>query len=347
MNTQQQQEHALKFTGDGWEYFNIWIINLLLTIATFGFYSAWAKVRRLQYFYRNTRLADASFDYHGTPLAILKGRLIAGGLFLFYYMDGNLMLMILIAAAMPWLFVRSLRFKLHNTSYRGLRFAFAGNGNEAYKVFLLFPFLTFFSLILLAPFTHQRLKQYQHRNSRFGATSFNFEASASKFYVIYLNALGSMIIVGIVGGILFGILSPILFTAGKALLPELSPPALQFAGMALVSTLPYTIFLFAAAYLAANLYNLVWSSTTLGGHTFISRMKVRGYFWIKFTNLLGILVTLGLFIPFAAVRMMRYKLENMRMLASANLSDFVAGPEQLASATGQEITEMFDMDISL
>ena len=44
----------LHFTGSGTEYFGIWIVNLLLTIVTLGIYSAWAKVRRLQYFYRHT-----------------------------------------------------------------------------------------------------------------------------------------------------------------------------------------------------------------------------------------------------------------------------------------------------
>src|SRR5512140_1794337 len=81
---EQQQLHKFEFTGKGWEYFRIWIVNLLLTILTLGIYSAWAKVRRLQYFYRNTRLADASFDYHGTPKAILKGRIIALGLAVLY-----------------------------------------------------------------------------------------------------------------------------------------------------------------------------------------------------------------------------------------------------------------------
>ena len=36
---------APSFTGDGKEYFRIWVVNLLLTLATFGIYSAWAKVR--------------------------------------------------------------------------------------------------------------------------------------------------------------------------------------------------------------------------------------------------------------------------------------------------------------
>ena len=64
----------LRFTGTGQEYFGIWIVNLLLTIVTLGIYSAWAKVRKLQYFYRNTQLDGSAFEYHGNPVPILKGR---------------------------------------------------------------------------------------------------------------------------------------------------------------------------------------------------------------------------------------------------------------------------------
>ena len=33
------------FTGSGGEYFRIWIVNVALTVLTFGIYGAWAKVR--------------------------------------------------------------------------------------------------------------------------------------------------------------------------------------------------------------------------------------------------------------------------------------------------------------
>ena len=56
------------FTGSGQEYFRIWIVNLMLTVATLGIYSAWAKVRRLQYFDRNTQLGGAVFDFRGNPI---------------------------------------------------------------------------------------------------------------------------------------------------------------------------------------------------------------------------------------------------------------------------------------
>ena len=75
-----------KFTGSGAEYFRIWIVNLLLTILTLGIYSAWAKVRRLRYFYGNTTLAGSSFEYHGQPLQILKGRLIAVAVLIPYFL---------------------------------------------------------------------------------------------------------------------------------------------------------------------------------------------------------------------------------------------------------------------
>ena len=89
----------LSFHGSGREYFRIWIVNLLLSIVTLGIYSAWAKVRRLNYFYRNTRLAGASFDYHASPIAILKGRIAAALLFGGYTVAGAVSPLFGLAAA--------------------------------------------------------------------------------------------------------------------------------------------------------------------------------------------------------------------------------------------------------
>jgi Zn-dependent protease with chaperone function len=69
-----------EFKGNGSEYFRIWVVNILLSVVTLGIYSAWAKVRRKQYFYGNTRVNGAGFEYLGSPAKILKSRLIVGGL---------------------------------------------------------------------------------------------------------------------------------------------------------------------------------------------------------------------------------------------------------------------------
>ncbi|HIG42686.1 MAG TPA: DUF898 family protein [Gammaproteobacteria bacterium] len=40
----------VEFRGSVRDYFRIWIVNLSLTLLTLGVFSAWAKVRKKQYF---------------------------------------------------------------------------------------------------------------------------------------------------------------------------------------------------------------------------------------------------------------------------------------------------------
>jgi len=339
-----QQNRNFEFTGSGWEYFKIWIVNLLLTILTLGIYSAWAKVRRLQYFYRNTRLADASFDYHGTPKAIFKGRLIAISLLIAYNVALKfnpilgMVVGLVLGLVMPWLLMRSLRFKLYNSSYRGLRFGFAGDKRGAYRAFLMFPMLAALTLYLLAPLAHHRIKQYQFDNSRFGSTAFKFGASVKGFYLIYLSALAVLL-----GTILLIPALAMMFGTGGGMqslvtgFKSIGP----FAIIIMVVSLLMVVSLF-----SAYMQNLVWGNTELGTHRFFSHVSARRLLWISVSNFLGVVFTLGLFMPFATIRMLRFKLESMGVAFSGDLSDFVSDQQQQATATGEETAEMFDVDIS-
>lgn len=324
------------FTGRGSEYFGIWIVNLFLTIVTVGIYSAWAKVRRMQYFYRNTSLAGASFDYHGDPRAILKGRLIMFVLFVVYNATlqfaplFGFIVFLALAAVMPILLQRSLRFRAHNTSWSGLRFGFDGDQAGAYRVFLVWPFLTTITLYLLGPMWHQRLKQYQHQYARYGAMPFTFDAPVGGFYRVYLLALGMVICGGIVLGAAAG------FGA-----------TFSVAAVALIPFVFLGLLLFVQPYVMAKLQNLVWNHTQLGPHRFDSRVASGRLFFIIVTNLIGIVLTLGLYQPFAAIRLARYRLESVSVLAAGPLDDFVAGQQQQISATGEGAADVFDIDIAL
>lgn len=98
-----------KFTGNASEYFRIWIINVSLTILTFGIYSAWAKVRNKRYFYSNTYLDNTTFEYLADPLKILKGRLMVVAVIAVYvgvttfYPLSELVFLIAFWALLPWL----------------------------------------------------------------------------------------------------------------------------------------------------------------------------------------------------------------------------------------------------
>lgn len=344
------QESALPFvfSGKGAEYFSIWIVNIALTIVTLGIYSAWAKVRKLHYLYRNTSLAGSSFDYHGNPVAILKGRLIALGalvgvqLSLQFTPLVGIVLIVVLAGVFPWMIKRSLQFKLFNSSYRGLRFGFDGATSGAYRVFLWLTVLAGF-IGLFWPYAHQQIKHYQHDNSRYGQTKFSFSATPAQFYKVYLIAgLLGMVALFLFGTLMGGAFFKLLATQGDG--PR-SPFAaiLPFIFLIIFFAIYQTIV---GPYIQARLQNIVWNNTKLGEHAFTSNVSARKLFAITFTNFILIVLTLGLYKPFATIRLLRYRLETMAFVPHGSLEAFLAGQSQQQSATGEETAEMFGVDIS-
>ena len=341
----------VSFTGTGREYFRIWIVNLALTVATLGIYSAWAKVRRLQYFYRHTRLAGAGFDYHGNPIAILKGRIVGLILLALYSTAGYFnvwvaaAIFLALAIVMPWLLVRSLRFRLHNSSYRGLRFRFHGTTAQGYWVFLAFPIFTMLSLFTLGPLWHHRLKRFQFANAAYGRTRMSFGAGAGEFYVTYV--LAAFVFVALlavmIGALLFGSIGLALTGAN----PEEEMSA-GIVGMAVFIGLMYGAAIIAAQAVAATrIHNECWNTSRLDHVRFISRMSAPRLFGIQYTNLLATVATLGLYRPFAQVRLARYVAGTMTVAAAAaGLFSFAADESVDVTAVGEETADLFDFDIA-
>jgi uncharacterized membrane protein YjgN (DUF898 family) len=366
----------LQFTGTGSEYFRIWIVNLLLTIVTFGAYSAWAKVRRLQYFYRNTQLDGSTFDYHGKPGAILKGRVLALVLVVAYKVafelsrPATLVVALLLMALVPWLLARSFRFKMVNSSYRGLRFRFAGSAANAYKMLSVFPILIAFAaffgwnvavtdasriglgtvvlgiaLLVLAvctiPLGHYLLKRFQHDNAYFGQTPVFFDARPAEFFRIYARALGFLALGSISAGLFAAI-------TGRMFAYFQNTMFGWFFTMLYGVLSAYAFYLFVTPYLQSRIQNLVWGHTELAGHRFASSASARQLLLIQATNLLFITLTLGLYKPFAQMRLMKYRVESITIIPDGSLEEFMcdhAGTND--DALGQEAGDLFDIEIAL
>lgn len=351
LDTVTADAQRLTFTGQGPEYFRIWIVNIALSILTLGVYSAWAKVRRLKYFYLNTALAGSSFDFLGAPLAILKGRIIAVVLLLVYQFSSAtsprlaLLALALLALVFPWLIVRSLCFKLHNSSHRGLRFSFRGSTRQGYVNFLLYPLLVLVTLYLLSPLAHQRIKRFQHGNSWYANTPFNFSAGSGRFFTLYLKLLGlAMLVIALVTGGA-ALLFPFELANPDALDEEARAHMATFI-LASLAGVYLMLFLLLGPWFSARVQNLVWNHTRIGPHRLVSDVQARALFWIYLTNFLGILATLGLFKPFADIRLARYRLQHIGLVPDGSLDDFMADQQQATSATGEEAADLFDFDIS-
>jgi uncharacterized membrane protein YjgN (DUF898 family) len=355
------------FSGSGKEYFRIWIVNLFLTVATLGIYSAWAKVRRLQYFDRNTHLAGAVFDFLGDPKAILRGRVLAVVMLTAYhYAFGfsrtfGVTVIALLLLAMPFLLRSALRFRLHNTQYRGLNFEFTGSAAGAYLSYLP-PMLAFLlpsallavdptgmstvaaSLLYLGwPLMHGAMKGYQHRHLQFGGAASTYTVPARRFFKPYL--VSGLVLIGTM--ILLGVIAAIAISA----LPKHADGAQGSAAawLPILASLvgAYIMYLLIGPYIQVRIANLAWSNTTFPGVEIRSTMSARAFARLQTVNVLLTLLTLGLFRPFAVVRIYRFRLANLTLHASAGFEQVVADAARKRNgATGDGVADFFGIDLS-
>ncbi|MBI5107372.1 MAG: DUF898 domain-containing protein [Rhodocyclales bacterium] len=325
---------TLRFTGEAGEYFRIWIVNVCLSILTLGIYSAWAKVRRKRYFYGNTLLRDASFEYLAEPTAILKGRFIVIGILMAFGLVAELLktnlLGLLYIVAIPYVVIKAARFNAVNSAYRGVRFSFgvgfppqsglakhAIPGYTMTSQFLILPiFLVPLSLGLLYPYYAFRRRQFFFGHSAFGTTPFAFDARPGGFYLVYFKA-ALFFLLFLVGSVV---------TLGLGALP---------------------LYILFAAYRDAAVARLAWGHTRLGNMRFSCQWKTWDLFKLHLVNTLAIIATLGLMAPWAAIRVARYQLQGLSLQPADEIDGFVATETEKTAATGDEAGDLLGLDFGL
>ncbi len=369
--TTQPVAHQLRFEGKAGEFFGIWIVNIILSVLTLGIYSAWAKVRTMRYFYGNTYLDDSAFEYTAEPLKILKGRALAVGLLIAlqagsavspalanYFVMG-------VALLFPALMIMALRFRMYHTRWRGIRFGFQPDFRNAYLLFI--PLIVYalvlglassflptevdpeqapteemmwatwamfgamILVMLMFPWWHNRYYGFLGNRTRYGKHPFSYSDGAWRFYVIYF--IGALIMGS-------GILSIISLSA---LYPEGNPPEAVGVSAVLVTMTAYAA---AMAYVLTARTNLVYSRLSVDDVKLRSELRFPRMCFLYVTNTLAIILTLGLAIPWAKIRMARYRAETFTV-RTATLDGFLATAADEEAAVAEEISDVFAWDFGL
>ena len=370
---------SIAFTGSGSEYFRIWIVNLLLMLVTLGIYFPWAKARRLRYFMGNTLVGGQPLGFHGDPKKMFKGYALVGILFTLYSLAGEfsntagLVALVLVAGLWPALFKSSMQFRMANTSWRGLRFRFLGNLAGAYRATLplflpglvLVGGLAFVddrnappmwygilalgvmvATLAIAPWLLWNLKQYQHNHYSLGHLQTTFRATVGSFYVLALKVLGLGLLAialpaAVVVGLVFGLdgFDSLRQQRGVWMIAAAIVPILLGTLAVLVCLQPYAV---------ARLQNLVWTKTGNTELRFVSTLRVRALLWVTLKNWFLIIITLGLYWPFAAVALTRVRLEAVSIKSRANPDLLVSQVQaQEGDAAGDAAGDFFGMDVGL
>lgn len=372
----QPLTHPLEFRGSGSEYAKIYFVNLALSIITLGIYSAWAKVRNKRYFHGNTLIDGNSFDYHAQPLQILKGRLLVVGFFILYNVAIGYMpllgfaFLVLFLLALPWLVLKSKQFNMRNTSYRQIRFDFSGSLGKLFLYYVIMPIGSVLTLGLMHPYTVFKQREYIANSTIFGRSPFFFKGDVGTFYQTYIivilaSSLFMFAIMALViaiaaflgdgGSFLEGFKEAF---AHKQVQELVSSAASQPDSKTLSKTYLAAVYAaiggFYAFMIIISLAATTYINTRITNHIFNNlklsfvRFKMDIRFWkllgIHLSNIFLILLTLGVYLPWAKVRVVRYKLSCVIVYA-ADLEQFVASETEQTKALGEEMSDFLDVDI--
>lgn len=334
---------CFEFHGTGLEYFGIWIVNILLMIVTLGLYSPWAKVRRLRYFYGNTELIRRRFDFTGMPSKILKGRLIALAIyFAISILSGQswewmLAGFVIVLVATPWLLRATIRFNARNSKFSNARFYFAGTNKQAYGLFLKSLILFILTVGLIFPVLVLFYKRYCFEHLYAGQLKFRFTAT-------WLNFMSAMYVPFIVFAVFSVLILQLISVSNKEILmhPELITTLISHL------ILIYVVALFVIwPWIQARVFISTWNNVVLSRSKFQTDCNQWMFVWIVLSNLILKVISLGLLAPWAAIRLYRYKVESLSLYLVNDPNTMMNQLQKDHSAIAEEISDIFDLDISL
>jgi uncharacterized membrane protein YjgN (DUF898 family) len=179
-------------------------------------------------------------------------------------------------------------------------------------------------------------------NFTYGETPTTYEGSLKPFWGIYLTALALLLIP--IGLFAYSAYSAYQLSAMGMPKEFVIASITSLIIMGVISF--YLMIPILVAFIQARKANLNYNHLVLQNVRFHSTQRARDLVWIFISNLILIAITFGLFIPFAAVRIARYRSEHL-VLLSDDLASFTTQAQEGMSAVGAEISDLFDMDIGI
>jgi len=298
----------------------------------------------------------------------------------------GLVALLIVAGLWPALFRASMQFRLANTSWRGLRFHFTGSLGGAYRAMLpifvpsvllvgaglflnaagadespgdvvaikvalqMAAGVLVLLFMLIAPLLWWMLKKYQHDNYALGSTQTELRTGPGAFYAVLAKTFGVMVLAAFAGGALAALLGGggALLLGGFDAIPS-DGSGKFFVMLMVVLVAGYgSVILVVRPYVVSRLQNLVWTRTKSSDLRFVSTLRFWPLLGLTVKNWLLVVITLGLYWPFAVVAMARLRLQAITAFTKRPADEFAARTQaRRDDAAGEAAGDLFGIDIGL
>ena len=375
--------YPLEFSGRGGEYFRVWIVNLLLTIVTFGIYTPFARRRTAQYFYGHTLVADSPLEFTAQKKRMLVGFILFVALYGAFQLaaetgqEATTAVMMLGGAVLaPFFWASAMRFRLNATRWRGVRLQFTAGWGEVYRASLpafVMAAVWTVGILLLEGYVAERngpmaavvglatlvgsilcaiRLEYNYKSllvarSRIGGQAGRWKPQYSDFVRIWLATLGVFLLcVTLVAVVIAAGLggSFVLLNSMKG-----GGAAAILLVVALVFAGIFVLFLAsspARAYREARVFQLVWNNI---GVSQVARFKCNldpwRYVRLRVLNLFLTLLTLGFYRPFALVSEYGLKANSVTLHVKGGLDQLAGQLAREENAVGDALADAVGLEL--
>lgn len=348
------------------DFFKISLINGLLNIVTLTLYRFWGKTEVRRRVWRSVRVNDEAFEYTGRGQELFFGFLLASVMlgvpflafvFAVQFLDEQFSLLLLplyLFGFWLWGFgmFTAFRYMASRTTWRGIRFVLFGSAPTYGLMWMGMQIANGMTFGWTQPVFARLLAEQVWNHMRFGDRPFRWNQARSESVGLYGPfALGWFGTLGLIVLTIIGFVA-VAATSGdvwSSFAHEMAQQA-EASDPAKAAPVPVTVWVLLAFYgtllLLLPFIALVWSpydaavlrSVTAGISLDDAQFEMRAgplsLWWLTCTNIVILVLSLGLLMPLIQARSAKYLVTRMRSTGTARLDEAHQAPPGPRTAEG-------------
>lgn len=325
--------NRITYDGQTGQVYKIWLLNILMNIITLGIYSFWGKTRMRQYVVGAFVLHKDRFEYTGTGKELFFGFLKAIPVFLALYLPFMIASFVDPEAVWPMVFLipflyvfpvalySAFRYRISRTQWRSIRFGLEGSVMKYANLYLWRWLINIVSLGVLIPYSDIRRYRYIADNAYFGDILFRFEGRGKDLMTTHLATysmgIGFLMIAFYGLQLMATFFSTIQVTMEEQALST-EEALLIFGDSSFIVALACVILPFIMVPIVRLIYKtaLIHEMTNhlyAGEIGFRSTVTTLALMKLKLVNILILICTLGLGLPYIMQRNVRFFVQHTQV----------------------------------
>lgn len=201
--------NRLKFEGKGFDFFKIFIVDVLLNIISLSLLYPRSIVREARYLWSETSLGNSPFTFKGTTKAAFNAYMktllvvvlfmiiaLGEGLLIGYgHLQGSMVasyitaftILAVVVLVTPFIMHGDLNFFINNTVWRSVTANYKGKLSEISGINLRGILLSALTLGVYSAWYETQLYKYTLENTRFGSLRFSYNGTSKELFKIYIK----------------------------------------------------------------------------------------------------------------------------------------------------------------